>query len=1614
MNKIFTFILSLLLTSSAFSQLNNYDEDSKWFLGLNAGATWQTTDVKNKFDGGYGFTLGKSFNYNYGRKVSFDLRARFLRGYWYGQDYDSTGFNYPNTALSSGKTDYQDSMGFMVNNFQTDVYRLSLELVLHANGIRERTRWDPYIFGGIGITWSQTYGNLLFYDSTGTNTMYRYDQLSSLDKASIDNLLDNTYDTPLDGTNANSYTATVMPSIGFGIGYQVGKRVTIGLEHKTTFTRNDLFDGYANPNSKNTNDIYHYTSAYIQFRFKARKEKTPPPVDNTNDNSLNNLPNYTENRNDPPVVNFTDPASSGRTVNSPAYTIRGEVRNVSGRENINFTQNGNYNGTFSYDPASHQFTSNVTLVPGQNVFQLTGTNPYGSDQESTIIIYQREQQAVPPVVTITNPASSPQQTSDPVFPFRATVLNVSQKSQITFTFNGQTTNNFTYDPATSAVSASLNLTPGTNIVTVTGTNDAGSDSESTTIIYRQNAAEQPPVVYYLDPASTPYTVQNPNFTINATILNVSGSQYVTFRQNGSVNNSFTFNPAANAFQSNVVLVPGQNVFEIIGTNNAGSASATTIIVYERAAPKPPVVTITNPNVSPYSVSNQSFNLAATVLNVSQKSQVNVKLNGQNLANFSYDNSTNGVAAVLSLVEGSNTVTVTGTNNDGTDSKQTIIIYRPVQTEQPPVVTFVNPNVNPYTTDQATFNVLATVLNVASQSGVNVNVNGANYTAFNFNAVTKMTSFSVNLIEGANIITVTGTNTAGTDTKTQTIIYRKQQTLLPPVVTFTDPVTNPITVFDPVYDVQTRVRYVNGSQNIQLRINGVLSTNFSYSVSSEMMNFTTSLMPGANIIEVRGTNAVGTDIASTTIIYRKPQPQNPPVVTITTPQADPYTVTSASTVINATVLNIEGAQNVSVTVNGNNFGGFIYNAATKIVAFTMPLVEGSNSVIVTGTNNAGQASDQTTIIYRKESLPLPHVTFTNPSQPGTTVSTPGYQMRAIIQNVDSKQGILVKQDGQTVNPNLYSFNAGNHEVIFNTSLNAGSTIFYVSGTNTAGTHSASTQVNYQRAACKGPEVTIVNPAAAGTSTETASFNFSAKLLGVDDLQHIVFKVNGIAVNGGSFNASTKLFSHTVLLNEGSNSLEISGTNECGTASASTIVTYTPAAQPCIAPGVTAIVPSTQQFTTDQQSVTVKVATVNIENASQVIFQVNNTVQQFSFDSGSHIVSAQVPLNEGANTISVTVANDCGRDKYTWTITRKVCQPPFLAITGSTVPNGSTTTGNAITITASVDNVASMSQITATQNGQPVNFIYNPQTKTFSLNRELVIGVNTLVMMATNECGKDSETIKVVRKEVNIVKPPLLKFIAPLTSPYNTDEASMDVKVNVQNVSAANQISVTVNGQPVNFNFNASNGDVQLHANWSEGANVIVATAVNSAGTASDTRTVVYRKKVTEQPPVVSFTSPGRCPSSAPPGNYTISGNIQNVSSSGQVSITVNGQAITNYTTTVSGNVMSYSFVTNMVAGAQMTVVVTATNTAGSDTQTCVINVHQASVEGNSNMNSGSLNGGGLINKGSGSSGSEEDDDNDDQNNGGNSGRTINTGSGGTKTGTRPVNGNTRTTTPGRRP
>jgi large repetitive protein len=1538
MKRIFTILVALIFVVQANAQRRLDYNHSKWFFGLNVGKTWHTSDVGLKLDNGFGFTFGKSYNYDYGRLISFDLRARYFYGRFYGQNYSKT------TDLSKNSlyAPFASNVGFGVLNFKSTVHATDLELVVHANRFRERTGWDLTIFGGVGFTFAQTYGNFYRGDAQANN-LYAYDVLTKVDKSSVIALVDKDYETSLSG-GVKAYFA---PSLGFGIGRQLGKRVFFGLEHKTTFTRNDTFDGFsAVKGNDNRNDLYHYTSVYLRWYLKT-KVYNDPEIPNQNPNQNPNSGNGqgstgTNNNLRLPVVNFTNPSSSGTTVNRPDYIIKANVINVSDRQNIVFKQNGNYIQAFAFNSTTSRLESSVYLVTGQNIFEIVASNNDGTAQASTIIIYNPQQnQVAPPRVDITNPAVSPTTVNSPTFNFAANVFNVTGQNEITYTVNG-VSSTFNWNASTNHLTNTLNLNPGSNVVTVSASNVAGSDSETATIIYNREEQQVRPTVVFTDPSVNPYNTNLVTHALTANVFNVASQQNIIFKQNGQVTTNFTYNATTHVLAILVSLNPGQNIFEIIASNNAGSATASTIINYTNGVKKPPIVTITNPAFSPTTVDNTNFTFAATVLNVTMSNQIVVSLNGQNVTNFNFNTSTNGVTANLNLIQGTNTVVITGTNADGTDSKQTTIIVRPTQNAQPPVVTYITPSNSPTTVENPSYAVMANISNLTMASQVNVNVNGVNFINFNFNTSSNSLTFLLNLIEGVNVIVVTGTNAVGVDSETTTIIYRKPtQQVLPPVVNFITPATSPTDSYTQNYNLIARVRYVASASNIVLKINGVATTNFTYVASSEMMNFSSALIAGANVFEITATNTSGQDVESTTIIYRQTVQTLAPTVTLVAPAFCPSNVSSSSYNVQAIVLNVANANEISVTGNGIPITNFNYNGATHQLSFMANLAVGSNVINITATNNGGTASATCSIVYKPIEILKPLVTFINPAVSGTTVATPGFIMKAKVLNVDSKLQITVVKDGATLNQSDFSYNATAKEITYNTNLIQGNNIFVVTGTNDGGTSSASSTILYKipDAPCSKPSISILTPSSTNLEVSATTIAITAIASNLTAVNQLEVTLNGVVLTSGvTFNLTTGAIALTANLNEGQNIIEFTAKTGCGSGKAMVKVTFKKIVTHCYNPSISRVLPLSN-VNVENAAFQYKAIVTNVIDASQITLTVNNITVPSNLDIASGTVTATLALSNGENQVKLQASNTCGSVSNTVEINYRACVTPTLTL--SSIPPSGITKETSISITGNIGGTSSNAQISVTLNGRPINFVYNDATHIITINNGLAVGVNTFVVIVNTPCGTVTQSLTIERENVVQVLSPTVVIINPSQSGTEIEQNSYLVKAITSNINAQNQISVTVNGNQSNFNFEPSQNALTLTANLQEGNNVIIVTVSNSAGNASDTKSIIYKKEREERQerPYIVFTNPTQSQSTVSSGVHYITGTAFNVSGINQVEITVNGSVLNNFNPSFSNNQMTFNFPVSLdFSNPIVTVVVKAINAVGNKSEVRILNVN----------------------------------------------------------------------------
>ena len=751
MKTIYTLLFLLASTSFYFAQKVNY-ESSKWFWGFNIGSTWSSTDLKDENYNGFGLTLGRSFNYDYGHALSFDVRGRFLAGQWYGQgtDYATLVGANVNQALQP----YLIGDQKYVHNFRTDARELDLELVLHAGKLRERTGFDPYVFGGVGLTWQQNWTDAL--DTSGL--IYDYNAMAAAGPLSeqLPGALDNIYETRLDGYTNNEWQVNWMPSLGFGLAYHRG-RVSFGIEHKTTFSMDDDFDGLQDQTIRLKNDWYHYTSAIVQIHFKQRNPQPKPLGENPRPNPVpNTVPNNQSNSNPCPTPEVQTFFAPQNTVTESTIKIEFTVAFINGAQDLVLYNTLNQSIPFNYNSFSSRVEALVNLNPGINNFTLRASTPCGTDQQTIQINRENCQR---PAIQIANNTINNTVTQS-AYNFIATISGQVNSNQIQVIHNGMSVLGFNFNSANGQLQRLINLAPGSNIIRVEASNACGNAAEQIVLNY-QNCV--PPVITILSPAMNS-TVQNSALRLRANLANVSNRALIKLLINGVELNSFTFNNISGLLEYSGQLNEGVNTIAISAANDCGTDIETFTLNFD-ACKKPTLTLNATMPANNATVSNAAFNLLAQSTFLTQN-QITLSFNGVSGQPFTFQNG--AIAASLNLKPGINTILIQGKNDCDRTSKTLTINYTPSRPPCDPPQVVYNMIATGSTVNNPVFTYYATVVNYTSNSNIILSINGTVLSGYS--NVNGSLAAELGLIEGNNQISITVTNDCGTFTNTYYVTY----------------------------------------------------------------------------------------------------------------------------------------------------------------------------------------------------------------------------------------------------------------------------------------------------------------------------------------------------------------------------------------------------------------------------------------------------------------------------------------------------------------------------------------------------------------------------------------------------------------------------------------------------------------------------------------------------------------------------------------------------------------------------------------------------------------------------------------------------------------------------
>jgi hypothetical protein len=634
----------------------------------------------------------------------------------------------------------------------------------------------------------------------------------------------------------------------------------------------------------------------------------------------------------------------------------------------------------------------------------------------------------------------------------------------------------------------------------------------------------------------------------------------------------------------------------------------------------PSVDITGPAVDPYRTSNPNLNVSAKTKHIKGKSEITVWINGVSKTNFSFSNGTIQIPTGLRL--GENLVRVKVENNMGEDTDQMTLILEKSETQIIlPKVNFTTPAQTPSETRSFEESLVAKASGIASRQNVNILVNQVPFSAFEFNEQTQMIFLIAPLRAGRNEIKVAVYNNFGSAEDTQIINVTGPK----PIVKITSPSPNNAITTSSSMEVIASIHNVDQRENLNIRVNGRIISNFNYLISQNKLSFNAHLVNGENLVEIQGSNIYGTDKDVFIIIRKRTQTTcNGPEITFINPNRN-ITTQDGSYSLKAKIKEVSSTSQILVKINGRTINNFSFDSRTNGVSLKPSLVEGSNSISIQAENDCDDAYAVIKITRESE----------EESDHNSRRET----------NDDSNS----EEEENTLNDNRRRNGSTREEVIEefveeelddNRRRNTGGFEEAEEEEEDVIEDSRNRGPNTENNNCTTPVITVERPYSNESYHNNNPFDYEAIIQNVSKKSDITFNVDGEPFDFFDYNISTKKLTVTFPLSKGGSTIEIIANGNCGDeVSNSHYVTFLPDDGNSSMPRLGNISPGNDA--TVQANVQIRAQLINIIDADKIqIFVNGEAVRDFQFQTQRQMVTANLAMRMGNNTIKIKAYNNNG--------------------------------------------------------------------------------------------------------------------------------------------------------------------------------------------------------------------------------------------------------------------------------------------------------------------------------------------------------------------------------------
>ncbi len=653
----------------------------------------------------------------------------------------------------------------------------------------------------------------------------------------------------------------------------------------------------------------------------------------------------------------------------------------------------------------------------------------------------------------------------------------------------------------------------------------------------------------------------------------------------------------------------------------------------------------------------------------------------------------------------------------------------------------------------------------------------------------------------------------------------------------------------------------------------------------------------------------------------------PVVRIFDPSSDPYSTASGTYIIRARIQNIRSFHNIRFFQDGVDNENFTFYSSRNNFTANVQLREGVNTFRIVAENSSGSAEDAVTIVVDRPAIrvDLPAVNIIVPSSRPHNTAVNRIDAAARVRNVRGKEDIQVLVNGRD---ERFDFNRSNGTLSIPVILTEGINNLVVRAVNEAGTASDNVTIIYNPPVVRRPPVVRITVPAGSVTVQRPTFTITAETSNLQRKEDLVFRINGVRTGNFTFN-NRGIINADLLLNEGTNLIEISGTNEFGTTSDKVSIFYVRPVT-ILPPAITILTPGASPLRTYENEEEFRARVSYVRDRENITFSVNGrNTGNFSYDNNTNVLYARVGLNEGSNTIVISAQNEAGHDSKTQIYLKesKPCPLPTLRLIEPSKAQITTEiqNHNIILLATGAKNVS-----VSYQGRNYGNFRFDPSSGQIVISLSAAPGSNILEVNAVNDCGNTYQRVELIYRAEEPCVAPVINVLSG--TGLQTDIAQFQFRAQVSNVKNARQLKLTFNGAIVNFDF--SSNTVSFNASLRTGLNTFVFSAQNECGSDSKSATVNYSP--IEEPclkPNVNITVTEVNGTDA---SHELKGKVTHVKSKSEIILTLNGQADNSFLFVPTTGEISGKF--SLQPGTH-TIVVRAMTTCGEDARTVTVRVEE---------------------------------------------------------------------------